>query len=241
MTLHTIFFKDGSAQYPMNGAAQSAVPRWGGFGCQTPPPVGVYGEGFPSKAAATSSLELSSGGNGRFGGVSEHQDHHDKLNTTHFTLFSGECENGKARLQGGAVDYLELGFGQPVICAAKYPYPYPYPYPDECYVYSSYNGPVAGRMMLALNGGPILVNAKQYNAIMRRRKKRAHALNINIRKPYLHLSRHLHAKRRPRGNGGRFLNTKSSGSSPGSDVSSDHEVGNTAAALHLFHAIHLKV
>ncbi|KAG6427592.1 hypothetical protein SASPL_111838 [Salvia splendens] len=215
MTWHTIFFKDGSSQYPMNGAAQSAVPRWSGFGCQTPPPS-VYGEGFiPSKAA---SLELS---NCQFGD-------HGKLNTTHFTLFPGECENGKTRRQ---VDYLELGFGQPVICATKYPYP-----ADECY-----NGPVAGRMMLALNGGPILVNAKQYNAIMRRRKKRAHALNLNMRKPYLHLSRHLHAKRRPRGNGGRFLNTKSSGRSPGSDVSSDHEVGNAAAALHLFQAFHLKV
>ncbi|OMP02367.1 CCAAT-binding transcription factor, subunit B [Corchorus capsularis] len=100
----------------------------------------------------------------------------------------------------------------PMVCAK-------YPYRDQCYgVFSTYGPQVSGRVMLPLNltteDGPIYVNAKQYNGIIRRRQSRAKAVLENkvtkSRKPYMHYSRHLHAMRRPRGCGGRFLNTKPS-------------------------------
>ncbi|KAI3688031.1 hypothetical protein L1987_81737 [Smallanthus sonchifolius] len=152
----------------------------------------------------------------------------EKGDMTLFNIFHGESKsssNGQKPVQLQADftlqsapqvlgDHLELGFGQPaVVCGA-------YPYGDQYYRVLSACGPqTAGRVMLPLNlstnDGPIFVNAKQYHGIIRRRRSRAKAEMTKkvtkSRKPYLHLSRHLHAKRRPRGCGGRFLNTKEMG------------------------------
>ncbi|XP_024986952.1 nuclear transcription factor Y subunit A-10 [Cynara cardunculus var. scolymus] len=168
-----------------------------------------------------------------------------KGNMTHFNIFSGECKsssNGQKPVQIQAAfsmqyapqeygGHLELGFGPPpVICGKN-------PYGGQYYgVLSGFGPQSTGRVMLPLNlssdDGPIYVNAKQYHGIIRRRRSRAKAEMAKkvskSRKPFLHLSRHLHAKRRPRGCGGRFLNTKEmdKGKSGNPDSKTEHPTGS---------------
>ncbi|CAI0545569.1 unnamed protein product [Linum tenue] len=123
----------------------------------------------------------------------------------------------------------QLGAGQAMV-PATYPYPDPYyrsifaPYDSQPYAPQPYGAPpmVHVQLMGMQQAGvplpsdaveePVFVNAKQYHGILRRRQSRAKAESenkaIKNRKPYLHESRHLHALRRARGCGGRFLNSK---------------------------------
>ncbi|CAN8269914.1 unnamed protein product [Cochlearia groenlandica] len=140
--------------------------------------------------------------------------------TTHFAFSLGDVKSSRIQPKPHGVALsmnapcLELGFTQSPIYT-KYPC-----VEQEYYgVVSAYGS--QSKLMVPLNmeteGSTIYVNSKQYHGIIRRRKSRAKAaaflgqnnLSTRNRKPYMHHSRHLHALRRPRGSGGRFLNTKS--------------------------------
>ncbi|KAJ3674548.1 hypothetical protein LUZ60_005164 [Juncus effusus] len=137
-----------------------------------------------------------------------------------FSIFPGQVDMGKgekalqrtvaipppstfSEFQGP----FQLGLGQSMVHSN-------FSYTDQCYgLYGAQQ--MHGKVLLPLNATnerPIYVNAKQFNGILRRRKARAKVEKNNKlvkdRKPYLHESRHLHAMRRARGSGGRFLNTK---------------------------------
>ncbi|KAF0897812.1 hypothetical protein E2562_000518 [Oryza meyeriana var. granulata] len=101
-----------------------------------------------------------------------------------------------------------------------------YPYIGTYYggIYGAYSGqPLVNAALMAMPSHsaplatdaavePIYVNARQYHGISRRRQSHAKAESENkankTRKPYLHESCHLHALKRARGSGGRFLNSK---------------------------------
>lgn len=235
--MQTVCFKDhgGTLQNPVTQAsAVPVVPWWGVAGSQ---PV-VYHEQF----GQLKSLSIDHPNGGQLSGApgQVHQGTNQgpsvAIRVDEKYDQNKESVKGQKPLQLSTTISLhperqahsEMGLGQTMVCTN-------YPYMDQCYgLFSTYGAQATGRMLLPLNftdDGPIYVNAKQYHGILRRRQSRAKAelenKAIKARKPYMHESRHLHALRRARGCGGRFLNTKSTNSrkeGSDSDKASDGRV-----------------
>ncbi|KAG5126478.1 hypothetical protein JHK82_027313 [Glycine max] len=238
MAMQTVYLKEHEGLvYNSVGQLSSvtSAPWWSALGSQ--PVYGEYcGQIKPFSFEISNYVDQFPAGKQAVRGVEQLLD--KGHTTTQFTIFpddckmSGDAENPQATLslQSSLAEphnRFEIGFNQPMICAK-------YPYMDQFYgLFSAFGPQISGRIMLPINltsdDGPTYVNAKQYHGIIRRRLSRAKAVlenkMIKRRKPYMHESRHLHALRRPRGCGGRFLNTKGSTNGNGRNESKVNKTG----------------
>ncbi|KAH6796478.1 RNA helicase family protein [Perilla frutescens var. hirtella] len=210
MSMHTIFFKENEGiNFPdSTNGPRPEVPLWSVVGSE-PAPAAYNNHYQQSKPP---SLGVSAGRNLKLAAAKQSDQALAKKDSTHFSVFpAGDCRtavmNGAKTTnyyQTTSLGYdqgqFKLGLAQPLICGQ-----YPYNNAEQCYgIYSAHGAQIEGRhIMVALSmgseGGPIFVNAKQYNGIMRRRRWRAKAESKN---------QDMIMKLRKRGSGGRFLSTK---------------------------------
>ncbi|VAI27190.1 unnamed protein product [Triticum turgidum subsp. durum] len=156
----------------------------------------------------------------------------------------------KQAAQGNQEEAPATSIGsQAMVATPATDYVTPYGHQEACHAMGQIVDPFYGSLYAAYGGQPMMhaaaiplptdaieepvyVNAKQYNAILRRRQSRAKAESerklIKGRKPYLHESRHQHALKRARGAGGRFLNAKSDDNEEHSDSSSKDKQNGAA-------------
>ncbi|XP_052174608.1 nuclear transcription factor Y subunit A-3 [Diospyros lotus] len=153
----------------------------------------------------------------------------------------------------GIHDFLpsdEVDYGKSFISVASIPLSYTDPYhrgllpaygPHAMVHHPQMLGWEPARVPLPLGlaqDEPTYVNAKQYRAILRRRQHRAkleaqNKLPKARKQPYLHESRHLHALKRARGSGGRFLNTKKLEQFKGAGRTNSQDRSASSVHLHL--------
>ncbi|KAK8464446.1 hypothetical protein PHAVU_011G211300 [Phaseolus vulgaris] len=211
-----------------------------------------------SKSSSADQLNGSSSvpGTDKTGGCAakEYQNIKHDMSSIPFTMDKHLAPNPHTEFVGHSVvltsPYLDAQYGQMLTT-----------YGQQVMINPPLYGMHQARMALPLEmeEEPVYVNAKQYHGILRRRQSRAkaelekkvirnrknwslswpHRCLIHFLQPYLHESRHLHAIRRARGNGGRFLNTKKLENNS-SDITSDK--GNNGGAnpsTNSFHTLHV--